>query len=279
MKRLFSSLSALLLGLSLLAQGNVSTRSYRYSDFTDKVTKVVLSGDDLLSGALKQEVSNQWTASAFEFCSPEEFERLKTQDRYYFLLLEEVRFKGEEAPGIQFLSLVKGGGEGQSGTSGMDEVIALPAAAVPGGSGRELVYLGALVRAVQEFTLAAVESEKTAYSKSSWFNGNYGKYGKMMQLYIAQEDLSGTQGAAAWMDEDMHFVPADEADRHFLDGDYNTLVSYVVAPVVPGKGSYCYKMLFEAESQQLFYIARHKITARNGAGFLPGDLKKLARKR
>lgn len=277
MKRLITLATALCLTLSLLAQGNVTTRKYRYSDFTSKVTKVVLAGEDLLSGSLRQEVVSRWTVSAFEFCTAEEFEKLKTEDKYYFLLLEEQRY--EDTPGIQFLSLVKGGVGEQGKLGEMDEVIALPVVASSGGTGRELVFMGALVQAVQDFTMAALESEKDAYRKTDWFNDNYRKYGKMMQIYLAEEDLNVAPAILGkYLDEDIHVVKADEADAVYLQAPYNTLVSYVIAPE-EAEGAYCYKLLLEAESQKLYYLTRHKMTAKKGAGFLPEDLKKLKRKR
>lgn len=280
MKRIICAVWALTLGVTLLAQGTVNTRKYRYADFPDKITQVVLNGEDLLSGYLKQEVSNRWTASAFEFCSFGDFEKMKKQD-HYFLLLQDVSFKGEDRPGIRFLSLLKGGPSAGEGFEGMDEIISLPVASIEG-NGREFVFLGPLVYAVQTFVQAALESEKNAYLKSEWFNGNYKRYGKMMQVYWAEEDLSQDLDQALldkYLDEDMHLITADEADSLFQESAYNSLVSYVVAPSDPENGSYCYKMLFEAESQQLFYIARHKISAKKGVGFLAEDLQKLARKR
>lgn len=265
----------------LLAQGTITTRKYRYSDFPDKVTKVVLTGNDILASALKQEVVNHWTSSAFEFSTVEEFERLKTSDRYYFLILVQLQFN-EETPGLMSLSLVKGGPAAEEGLGAMDEIISLPVAAAGGGSGRELVYLGSLVQAVQEFTLAALESEKVAYRKTDWFNDNYAKYGKMKQVYIPREDLAPSVTPfvlESILDADMHITDADGADEAYLAAPYNTLVSYVVAPSEPDKGSYCYKYLFEAETQQLYYFNRHKITPKKGVGFLPEDLKKIARKR
>lgn len=283
MKRIICSIIALMTGITVLAQGTVTTRKYRYSDFTDKVTKVVLSGDDLLSGSLRQEVVSNWTASAFEFCTVEEFESMKTQDKYYFLLIEQMRFKGEENPGLQFLTLLKGSPEAAEGLDQTDEVIAVPVTSAPGGNGREMVFMGALVRAVQSFMLAAMESEKNAYSKLEWFNENYRKYGKMMQVYLAREDLSENLSDSQlkhYMDSDMHIEASEQVDRIYQEGTYNTLVSYTVAPLAPDEGSsYCYKLLFEAESQDLFYITRHKIGPKKGVGFQPEDLKKIARKR
>jgi hypothetical protein len=88
MKRLIAILAALGICVALSAQqGNVTTRKYRFSDFTDKITKVVMTGGEILDGALRQEVVDGWTVSPFEFCSAAEYESLKRSDAYYFLLV------------------------------------------------------------------------------------------------------------------------------------------------------------------------------------------------
>lgn len=283
MKKFCVTVFFLLAALSLLAQGRVNTRSYLLSDFTDKVTQVVLTGNEVLDSELRQSVVDVWTSSPFEFCTPERFQELKTQDRFYFLLTAESRFKGEENPGITFLTLVKGGPGASEGVGAMTEIISLPLASAPGGSGRELVYLGALVQTVQDFTLAAMESEKVAYGMELWVNRNFEKYGKMKQIFLSREDLSESvreKDLERYLDEDIHLVDDEEADRQYLDGGFNTLVSYTVAPLSPENGaSYCYKLLFEAHTRELYYIQRHKITERTGVGFTADDLKRMARKR
>lgn len=283
MKKALTLLCAVLLSLSLYGQGKVNTRKYILNDFTDKITQVVLSGNEVLDSGLRQEVVNYWTSSPYEFCSQAEFEQRKTQDLYYFLIPAESRFKGEEEPGVLFLTLVKGGPEATEGIQEMHEIISIPLMAATGGSGRELVYLGPIVQAIQEFTLEAMKSEKTAYSMDYWFNRNYSKEGKMMQIYLAKEDLSEKvtdKDLQRYLDEDIHLCPEEEADAVFLSGRYHTLVSYTVAPFLPeDKASYCYKMLFDAETHRLFYIHKHKITGKTGVGFLSDDLKRISRKR
>lgn len=258
---------ALLLSAPLLqGQGQVSTRKHRLADFTDKVTQVVLTGNEMLSSALREEVVAGWTASAFEFCTLERYESLKNQDQYYFLIIAE---SGQ----INYLTLLKGS----------FEVISLPLAAASAGSGRELTYLSGLIKTIQDFTLEAMESEIVAYGMEAWVNRNYDKWGHTKQIRIAQEDLADAvspQDLARYLDTEFTITEdATEADQDYLDAQYNTLVGYVVAPLQPEKGSYCYKMLFEAETHTLYYFSKHKITAKKGAGFLPEDLKRLARKR
>jgi hypothetical protein len=58
----------------------------KISDFPQKVTKVVLHGNEFYDAILKEEIALRWRVSPYEFCTMEEFEALKTDSRYYFLI-------------------------------------------------------------------------------------------------------------------------------------------------------------------------------------------------
>ena len=245
-KIIILSLLTVVFTLPVFAQGKVSTRGYKLADFPDKVTMVVLTGNPVLSAALQEEVVNGWTASAFEFCTLEQFQERMTQDKYYFLLLLDT-------PGVRFLSLLKGGPEGAKGIGALHEVASLPLGAADGSDGRELTYMGALVQAIQEYTLAARESEIAAYGMEHWFKSRFKRNGKSV------------------------LFEADAADEAFLAYNPDAIAGYVVAPANPEKGTYCYKMLFDADSHSLVYLAKHKMDARHGAGFLPDEIKRLSK--
>ena len=277
MKRLIT-LAVLLLGsVSVFAQGRVTTRKHLFADFTDKITKVVMSGNDILDGALRQEVVDLWTVSPFEFCPMAEYETLKKSDNYYFLLVTAGQAKGEEAPMVRFLTLEKGGADKGDNVALRTEVISLPLCPMEGGDGRELVFLPALVKGIQEFTLQAMESEKVAYTGMGWFNGKFDRKGGIKRIYMAREDVSESvseKDLAKYLDEDILLCDEDEADKAYTDRTYNTLVSYTVSA-----GTWSYKMLFEAETDALFYIHKHKVNVRNAPGFLTEDLRRLSKKR
>jgi hypothetical protein len=277
MKRLTLFLTLLCTGMVLFAQGKVTTRKHLFADFSDKITKVVMSGNDIIDGVLRQEVVDLWTVSPFEFCSPAEYESLKKSDTYYFLLVTAGQAKGEEAPMVRFLTLEKGGAESGDNIPLRTEVISLPLCPVEGGSGRELVFLPALVKGVQDFAAQAMESEKTAYSGMPWFNGNFDRKGGIKRIYLAREDISESvtgKDKAKYLDEDIILCDEDEADKAYTDKTYNALVSYTVSA-----GTWSYKMLIDAGTDTLFYIRKHKVNAKNAAGFLAEDLKRISRKR
>lgn len=281
MRKIGTILLTLIISLPLLAQGQVSTRKHRLADFTDKMTLVVMSGDEILDAALRKEVPYIWTSSTFEFCTLERFEQLKTQDNYYFLIPVESQFKGEKEPGIRLLTLVKGGEEAKEGIKAMFEVVSLPVTASMGTSERDLTYLDGIIQAIQEFTLAAMQSESAAYKMSDWFNGRYKKSIQDKDVYIAQENLSSavTEKDLARLENNLslHLVPATEVDRQYEQMSTDTVVGYVIAPLLPENGSYCYKLLFEADTHSLCYVERHKITEKKSEGFLPSELKPLGK--
>ena len=277
MKRLILFFILLCVSAALFAQGKVTTRKHLFADFSDKITKVVMSGNDIIDGVLRQEVVDLWTVSPFEFCSPAEYESLKKSDTYYFLLVTAGQAKGEEAPMVRFLTLEKGGAESGDNIPLRTEVISLPLCPVEGGSGRELVFLPALVKGVQDFAAQAMESEKTAYSGMLWFNGNFDRKGGIKRIYLAREDISESvtgKDKAKYLDEDIIICDEDEADKAYTDKTYNALVSYTVSA-----GTWSYKMLIDAGTDTLFYIRKHKVNAKNAAGFLAEDLKRISRKR
>ena len=277
MKRLIILISLLCVSAALFAQGKVTTRKHLFADFPDKITKVVMSGNDVLDGALRQEVVDLWTLSPFEFCSMAEYESLKKSDTYYFLLVTAGRAKGEEEPMVRFLTLEKGGADKGDNVALRTEVISLPLCPVEGGSGRELVFLPALVKGVQEFTAEAMESEKTAYTGMAWFNGHFDRKGAIKRIYLAKEDISESvpqKDLDKYLDEDILLCDEDEADKAYTDKTYNSLVSYTVSA-----GTWSYKMLIEADTDTVFYLRKHKVNARNAAGFLVEDLKRISRKR
>ncbi|MBQ9193971.1 MAG: hypothetical protein IJ156_09660 [Bacteroidales bacterium] len=279
MKRLITVMALLLtVSAGLFAQqGKVTTRKHLFADFTDKITKVVMTGGDVLDGALRQEVVDLWTASPFEFCTAAEYNALKGSDAYYFLLVTEGRAKGEEEPMVRFLTLEKGGAESGDNIPLRTEVVSLPLCPAEGSLGREVVFLPAYVNSIQQFALNAMESERTAYSGMNWFNENYDRKGGIKRIYLANEDLSSSvtdKDKAKYIDEDIILCDEDEADKVYTDKTYNTLVSYTVSA-----GTWCYKLLLEADTDTVYYVRKHKVTGRNAAGFLAEDLRRMSRKR
>ncbi|MBR6547542.1 MAG: hypothetical protein IKT69_04500 [Bacteroidales bacterium] len=278
MKKLIILITALIMPLMAGAQAQITTKKVKIEDFTQKVTKVVLNGNPFYDTSFKDEVAARWRISPYEFCTLEEFEGLKGNDSYYFLILTQGQFRKETAPGLQFISLVKGGQGADKGIGDMLEVVSLPFASAEYPSGRELIFLPAFLDIIQNHTLEAMENDFNAYGGLSNTAQKLGKAGNM-DIVISEDDLNSLVSKEMTDSEGMVITDEDDADSYMLDEVPGTLVSYVVAPSEPVKGSFCYKMLIDAQTHELYYYRKHKISPKAGAGFLPEDIERINKAR
>ncbi len=268
-------LAGVLLPAEMFGQAQIYTRKEKLKDITAKTTKVVLSGDEMLDEAMKESIAASWTMSPYEFCSMEEFEKIKTSDKFYFLLIVKGQQRKESEPGIDLLTLVKGGEGASKSINDMLEVVTFPLRSASEPSGREFVLLPAFLTIIQDHAQSLISSEVKAYSTLS---AEDTKKLAIKRIYFSKEDFAPQvdDKAIASLDEDI-IVEEDEdkVDEVFSDGTYNAVISYVVAPSEPVNGSVCYKLLIGADNHKLYWYKKHRISARSGSGFMPGDLRAI----
>ena len=137
------------------AQKKIYTRSYRMQDFKSRTTKVVLGSIPTLDATLREDVTSFWTSSAYEFCTPAEYEKLKTNPDSYFL-------RPVVEKGIVYLTLSKGGRE--KDPDALKHPMSLVSVPVAGENcNGSLVYMPAFITMVQDYAEAAMASESVAY--------------------------------------------------------------------------------------------------------------------
>lgn len=281
MKKVFIITLSFLMPLLTWGQAQINTKKVKISDFTQKVTKVVLSGNDLLDSALQDEVTSRWRVSPYEFCSLEDFEKLKSSDEYYFLMTVEGQFKKESEPSTIFLTLVKGGNGAEEGLDGLLEVVSVPISSARFPSGREQIFLPAFLDIIQTHTIGAMDKDINAYGGLGNYTASIGKTHDMT-IVFSENDLSESVKEMVkdqFFDESIIITDEDTADGYMLDNAENTLVSYCVAPFDAKPGNFCYKMLIDTQSHKLYYFKKHKITKKTGAGFLKDDIIRITARR
>lgn len=275
MKKLLMILAVALVPVVAGAQAQINTKKVKISDFTEKITKVVLTGNDFYDLSLQDEVKARWRVSPYEFCTWEEFMLERNNMNYYFLITTSSQFKKESEPGLDLLSLVKGG-TGATINS-MMEVMNIPFASAEEPSGREYVFLPVLLDIIQAHTLKSMEKDMNGYVGLSSYSSNMTRTGSM-EIVFSEDDLN-SEITREFMDlnfdSDILVTDEDSADDYVIENTPNTLVSYVVAPTDGQPGSYCYKMLINAQTHEIYYYARHKISKKYGVGFLVEDIKRI----
>ena len=272
MKKILLFFAFAIMTASAFAQAQIDTKKVKISDFTQKVTKVVLTGSALYDGVLQDEVAARWRISPYEYCTLDEFNSLKGNDKYYFLITTKGQFKKEAEPSLQFLTLVKGGRNASKGIDEMLEIVSMPISSADDPSGRELVFLPVFLTIIQEYTLDSMDRDYSAYLGLSNYTSNISKASEK-NIVFSENDIAPN----VEMGDCASFIVTDEdsADEMIMNNAQNTLVSYVAAPAEPVNGSFCYKMLIDAQTYELYYYRKHRINAKSGAGFLPYDIRSI----
>ena len=264
--------------LIMSAQAQIVTKDAKIEDFQEKTTKIVLTGNEFFDSALSEEIRTRWNISPYEFCTLEDFNSLKESSDYYFLLCVKSRFRKEPEPGIQMLTLIKGGEKADKGLGKMLELVSIPLCSARYPSGREMIFLPALIDIMQEQVIHVLSSSISAYSSLSEASGNMSD-ARDMSIVFSEDDLSD-EVTEEMLSQYFHdgIILSDEtgADDLMLGNMENTLVSYTVAPFEPTAGSsFCYNMLIDAGTHELYYFKKHRITKKAGPGFLPEDLMRI----
>lgn len=226
------------------AQGKIYTKRARLEDFPAKTTKIVTGGNSLPELSLREEIITRWRISPFEFCTPSEFEELRTNSSYYFLYFSQ-------SDGIMFLTLAKGGKEDETDSLKKPfEVVSMPIASVGDPSGRELMFMGAFVDIIQNYVEDAMISESTAYNGLKAYN------------------------SGKWRDKTV-ILDSDKVDEVYPTGAENTVLGLVITPTAISRGSYCYKLLISADTNELFYYKRSKYRGSQDNSFTPAEIRKF----
>ena len=278
MRRFLTIMLTLVLSTSIWGQIQLTTRKVKFEDFTQKTTKVVLTGNVFYDSALKDEISERWRLSPYEFCSLDEFETIRTSEEYYFLLTTKGKFRKEKEPGINFLSLVKGGKDADKGIDKMLEVVSIPLCQTEEPSGREFVFLPALIDIIQYHTELSMRHDSNAYlglAKSASYMS--GKLPEETVLMITPNDLGDEPRKFLHDKHQSRLVITEEEnlDQAMENFESGKLISYVVAPKDAVRGSWCYKMVINPEDRTLFWYKKSRITNSFKAGFYEGDIRQV----
>ncbi len=248
-------------------------------DFQSRTTKIVLTQpDSMMDLLLRDAIEADWYLSPFEFCSWEDFQRLKSDSTYYFLLRANGQHSKENEPAMEFLTLVKGGSAAEKGLDAMPEILTLPLQPIQESEGRIFSFLPAYVRIIQAHVLKVIRENRNHFSGvSDYAEGIDGN--KTLNLLFEQDDFAyevADSTLQAQFKGKARMATVEEIDAALTAGTPNTCVSLVLAPTINQRGSYCYKMIIRADTYELLFFRKHKINARNGAGFLQEDIRRLA---
>lgn len=255
----------------------VESRIEYHAEIPTRMTKVVVAGDNSMSDLLFQNaVKKGWYISPYEFCSYEEFEKIKCDTNYYFLLRLDKSSRKNEDSYMEFITFLKGNQNVTDGVGEMTELISLPVHPKEDRSGRAFAYLPAYMNIIQSFLQKVAMGEANPLFRKDPVPL---PIDTAKELLLTEEDF--TFGITReYLDELFHgkarLVSQDEIDDALSGTFPDTIVSLIVGPEEYVKGAYCYKMLISTDTYELYFYRKHSLSKNRPSGFLKRDIRKVA---
>lgn len=272
----------LLLSLSfssgVFAQKFIRETRNTFTGFGAKITKVVIPSNTLPDMVLRDAVNKGWRISPFEFCTVEEYERLKGDTSYFFLMRVDGRYKKDLEPKIEYLTLLQGGPEVKRGTYNNKNIITLPIQEAEDVSGANLHLLPIYIDVIQNH-IYKIQKDVTLAFKGNSFYADRVTEVKDKKLLVAAEFLSFTPAETEIQDlfkGKAQLVSQEDVEDAVMANKENTVVTILIKPRGNSRGSYCYKMLIGTDSHELLFFRRHKISLLLPAGFTREDIRKIS---
>lgn len=251
--------------------------------FKSSKTCVVLEDDTFsaFNAYIREAMKEYWKITPYEFISGTEFNVRRINPSYSFIVLTETNFEKDKSNSVyNFINLIQGKDVDKIGEN--PEICAIPLS-FAGEDDLEYGYkLGAILSFMQKHASLIMEDpSKTGRKYLRFYNENVPEILKKTIL-VKEEDLSpdinSIEKIKAIYSGKVEIVPEEEIVKAIETKRPSTVILHKVSPVGEFRNSgYCFKMLIGTDDSNMYYYNEHLIDRRNPDGFLPADLKRLAR--
>jgi hypothetical protein len=282
MKRILLLSAAMILATTLSGQAPFPSKD-EIKQFTVSRTCVVMEDDPFSSfnAYMKDAMKQYWTVTPYEFITAKDFNVRRLKPEFSFIVLTETKYdKDKTASLYNFINLLQGKKVDKLGE--MPEICAVPLS-FAGEDDTEYGYkLGAILEFMQKHAQMIMEDpSKTGRKYLKYYNENVPEVMKKTIL-VKQEDLSpeiaNMERIRAIYSNKIEIVQEEEIIKAIEEKRPGVVILHKVGPVGEKQDEgYCFKMLIGTDDANLYYYNMHKIDADNPNGFLPSDLKRLAR--
>ncbi len=282
MKKAIFLFSGLCMAAVLFSQAPFPSRE-EIDQFSKSKTCVVLEDDPLsdFNFYIKDAMKEYWTVTPYEFINVSDFNVRRISNSLSFIVLTETNFDKDKSNSVfNFINLLQGKNVDRLGE--MPEICAVPLS-FAGEEDSEYGYkLGAILSFMQKHAQMIMEDpSKTGRKYLKYYNENI-PAAMDKTILFKQEDLAPQIGTidrikAVYRNKAV-IVSEEEIVEAIRTKAPNTLVLHKVGPVGENvREGYCFKMLIGTDDANMYYYNQHLIDKNNPNGFLPADLKRLAR--
>ncbi|HZL76787.1 MAG TPA: hypothetical protein VFB97_03720 [Bacteroidales bacterium] len=282
MKKIIFLVPVLLLMNILSGQAPFPSKD-EIKQFAASTTCVVMEDDPFSSfnSYMKDAMKEYWKVTPYEFITVKEFNVKRLKPSWSFIVLTETNFDKDKSNSLfNFINLLQGKNVDKLGE--MPEICAVPLS-YAGEDDLEYGYkLGVILEFMQKHAQLIMEDpSKTGRKYLKYYNDNIPEVMKKTIL-VKQEDLSpeiaNMERIKAIYSNKIEIVPEEEIVKAIQNKTPGVVVLHKVGPVGEKQDAgYCFKMLIGTDDANMYYYNVHSIDKNTPNGFLPSDLKRLAR--
>lgn len=285
MKKLLVVMVIASFGMNMFAQKEYIPTKEELQSFKSTKTLVVLEDNPLsdFNSVAKETMPLEWKLTKFDFISWKDFEKLKSDPAYSFILLNQVKFQHDKTNAkYNFLSLLLGGSSPSLGD--MADLCSVPLSYSGVNEDHFSYKLGVVLRFMQNHVQMLLENPSLlSVNIFKHYNDNISEL-KGKTLYLVADELSKEINTLPKIKKvytgDVKLVTRDDIQNAIEERTPNVVFLHKVGPEKTRIESRCYKILIGADDAKFYYFDYHMVgdDVDNADAFLLKDLKKIAKK-
>jgi len=281
MKKISFTLLLLFSTVLLSAQAPFPSKD-EIKQFTASKTCVVLEDDPFstYNAFITEAVKAYWKITPYEIISISDFNVKRLNPAYSFIVLTQTNFEKDKTNGLfNFVNLLQGKNVNKLGEN--PEICAIPLS-FAGEDDLDYSYkLGAILAFMQKHAQMISEDPSLTGRKYLKYYNKYIPDVQNKTILVKQEDLapeiSSIDKVKSIYNNKIEIVTEEDIVKAIDNKSANTVILHKVGPVGERNSGYCFKMLIGTDDANMYYYNQHLIDKSNPNGFLPADLKRLAK--
>ena len=281
MKTNFLAILMLFFAVNLTGQAPFPNKE-EIKQFTKSKTCVVLEDDQFspYNSFIRRAVKSFWNITPYEFIEVSEFNVRRLDPKYSFIVLTQTNFGKDKTNGLfNFINLLQGKDINKLGE--MPEICAVPLS-FAGEDDLEYGYkLGAILLFMQKHAQMISDDPSLTGRKYLKYYNKYIPDVQKKTILVKQDNLvpeiATIDKIKAIYNYEIEIVTEDDIVKAIENKTPNTVILHKVGPVGDRNSGYCFKMLIGTDDANMYYYNQHMIDKANPNGFLPADLKRLAK--
>ncbi len=285
MKKLLVVLVIGLFGINLFAQKEYVPTKEELLRFKNTKTLVVLEDNPLSDFNLtaKEILPAEWKLTKFDFITWKDFEKLRTDPAYSFILMNQVKFQNDKTNAkYNFLSLLLGGTSPSLGD--MADLCSVPLSYTGVDEDHYSYKLGIMLRFMQNHVQMLLDNpDLLSVNIFKHYNDNIAEL-KGKTVYFIPDELSKDINTVAKIKKvyagEVKLVTREQMREAIDNRTPNVVFLHKVGPEGTRIKSRCYNILMGVDDAKFYYFDYHMVgdDSDDADAFLLSDLKKIAKK-